>query len=216
MIPQPGAALLFDIDGTLADTDPLHLEAFNQTFAPFGHHFDKARFALELQGKANEAIAARFVPHLPPQEQIAVMDRKEALFRDLARTQIHAVPGLFDLLDTADLWAIPMAAVTNAPRPNAELILHGLGIYNRFKAIVIGAELAMASLTRYPISRACASLAPMLPIPSPLRIHARALHRPPPLGLLPSAFAPRSPQPTCKPLARSSAPMAMMIPLSLR
>ena len=142
MIPQPGAALLFDIDGTLADTDPLHLEAFNQTFAPFGHHFDKARFALELQGKANEAIAARFVPHLPPQEQMAVMDRKEALFRDLARTQIHAVPGLFDLLDTADLWAIPMAAVTNAPRPNAELILHGLGIYNRFKAIVIGAELA--------------------------------------------------------------------------
>jgi phosphoglycolate phosphatase len=29
MPPKPGKALLFDIDGTLADTDPLHLEAFN-------------------------------------------------------------------------------------------------------------------------------------------------------------------------------------------
>jgi phosphoglycolate phosphatase len=139
---KPGAALLFDIDGTLADTDPLHLEAFNRTFAPFGHHFDKARFALELQGKANEAIAARFVPHLPPDEQNAIMASKEALFRDLAHTQIHAVPGLFALLDLADSHAIPMAAVTNAPRPNADLILNGLGIYNRFKVIVIGDELA--------------------------------------------------------------------------
>jgi phosphoglycolate phosphatase len=139
---KPGAALLFDIDGTLADTDPLHLEAFNRTFAPFGHHFDKARFALELQGKANEAIAARFVPHLPPDEQNAIMASKEALFRALARTQIHAVPGLFALLDLADSHAIPMAAVTNAPRPNADLILNGLGIYNRFKVIVIGDELA--------------------------------------------------------------------------
>ena len=29
-----GKALLFDIDGTLADTDALHLQAFNQVFGP--------------------------------------------------------------------------------------------------------------------------------------------------------------------------------------
>lgn len=142
MIPKPGAALLFDIDGTLADTDPLHLEAFNRTFAPYGHHFDKARFSLELQGLANEAIARRFVPHLPPDEQMAVMLDKEALFRDLARTEIHAVPGLFELLDLADAAGLPMAAVTNAPRANARLILDGLGIAHRFRALVIGEELA--------------------------------------------------------------------------
>lgn len=142
MIPKPGAALLFDIDGTLADTDPLHLRAFNQTFEPYGHHFDKARFALELQGLANEAIARRFVPHLSAAEGMAVMAGKEAIFRDLARTEIHAVPGLFDLLDLADAAGLPMAAVTNAPRANADLILNGLGIARRFRAIVIGEELA--------------------------------------------------------------------------
>lgn len=142
MIPKPGAALLFDIDGTLADTDPLHLQAFNRTFEPYGHHFDRARFALELQGLANEAIARRFVPHLPADEQMAVMLGKEAMFRELARTQIHAVPGLFELLDLADAAGLPMAAVTNAPRANADLILNGLGIRDRFRALVIGEELA--------------------------------------------------------------------------
>jgi HAD superfamily hydrolase (TIGR01509 family) len=141
MKPVPGAALLFDIDGTLADTDPLHLEAFNRTFEPFGHVFDKARFSRELQGLANVAIAARFVPHLSAADGMAVLDGKEAVFRELARTAIHAVPGLFALLDLADAADLPMAAVTNAPRANADLILDGLGIRHRFKAVVIGADL---------------------------------------------------------------------------
>ncbi len=142
MIPVPGAALLFDIDGTLADTDPLHLEAFNRTFEPYGHHFDKPRFAQQLQGLANAAIAARFVPHLSPEAGMAVLAGKEATFRELARTSIHAVPGLFELLDLAESVGLPMAAVTNAPRANADLILDGLGIRHRFKALVIGEELA--------------------------------------------------------------------------
>ncbi len=142
MTPTPGAALLFDIDGTLADTDPLHLEAFNRAFAPYGHQFDKARFARELQGLANSAIAAKFLPDLSADAGMAVLDDKEALFRALAATAIHAVPGLFALLDLADATGIPMAAVTNAPRANAEMILDGLGITHRFKALVIGAELA--------------------------------------------------------------------------
>ena len=141
MKPAAGAALLFDIDGTLADTDPIHLEAFNRTFAPYGHVFDKPRFSLELQGLANVDIAARFVPHLSPAEGMAVLDGKEAMFRELARTSIHAVPGLFALLDLADAAGLPMAAVTNAPRANADLILDGLGIRQRFKAVVIGADL---------------------------------------------------------------------------
>ena len=142
MNPVPGAALLFDIDGTLADTDPLHLEAFNRTFGPYGHRFDKARFSLELQGLANEAIARRFVPHLSAADGMAVMRGKEVTFRELAKTSIHAVPGLFALLDLADAAGLPMAAVTNAPRANADLILDGLGIRHRFRAVVIGEELA--------------------------------------------------------------------------
>ena len=45
------------------------------------------------------------------------------------------------LLDLADRAGVPYAAVTNAPRLNAEMMLAGLGIAHRFKALVIGDEL---------------------------------------------------------------------------
>jgi HAD superfamily hydrolase (TIGR01509 family) len=141
MSAETGRALLFDIDGTLADTDALHREAFNRVFGPRGHVVDDVRFKAELQGFSNASIGERFLPDETLQARAAVMDEKEAIFRELVAGQIAPLPGLMALLDRADDAGIPMVAVTNAPRLNAELLLSGLGITHRFKAIVIGDEL---------------------------------------------------------------------------
>ena len=138
---KSGKALLFDIDGTLADTDALHLEAFNQVLGPRGHIFDHVRFGKELQGFSNASISARFLAEEPPIRQAAIMDEKEATFRKLVAGKIQPLPGLMTLLALADRAGIPMVAVTNAPRLNAEMLLSGLGIMDRFKALVIGDEL---------------------------------------------------------------------------
>jgi HAD superfamily hydrolase (TIGR01509 family) len=137
-----GRALLFDIDGTLTDTDALHLQAFNQVLAPFGHVFDHARFTRELQGFSNASIKDRFLAHEPAERQVAIIEDKEAIFRALASETLQPLPGLMSLLDLADGANVPMVAVTNAPRLNAEMILSGLRIADRFKALVIGDELA--------------------------------------------------------------------------
>jgi HAD superfamily hydrolase (TIGR01509 family) len=142
MLTQSGKALLFDIDGTLADTDALHLQAFNQVFGSRGHSFDHARFTRELQGFSNASIGERFLADEPPKRQAAIMAEKEAAFRKLVSGQIQPLPGLMTLLARADSADIPMVAVTNAPRLNAEMLLAGLGIVHRFKALVIGDELA--------------------------------------------------------------------------
>ncbi|MBN8993360.1 MAG: HAD-IA family hydrolase [Rhizobiales bacterium] len=142
MPPAPGKALLFDIDGTLADTDALHLEAFNQVLGSRGHVFDHARYTKELQGFSNVSIGERFLPDEPPLRQLAIMGEKEAAFRTLVAGKIQPMPGLMPLLAHADRAGIPMVAVTNAPRLNAEMLLSGLGIRGRFKAVVIGDELA--------------------------------------------------------------------------
>lgn len=135
-------ALLFDIDGTLADTDPLHLAAFNQVLGPHGHSFDHARFGKELQGFSNASIGERFLAHEAPERRTSILGEKERIFREFVSGQIAPVPGLMALLEAADRAGVPMVAVTNAPRPNAELLLAGLGIAHRFKAVVIGDELA--------------------------------------------------------------------------
>src|SRR6478736_4226059 len=134
-------ALLFDIDGTLANTDPLHLKAFNQVLGPRGHVFDHARFAKELQGFSNASIGERFLADEALDRRAVILGEKEQVFRDLVAGQIAPLPGLMALLDRADAAGIPMVAVTNAPRLNAELLLEGLGITDRFRAIVIGDEL---------------------------------------------------------------------------
>jgi phosphoglycolate phosphatase len=136
-----GKALLFDIDGTLTDTDALHLEAFNRVFTPRGHVFDHARFTRELQGFSMASIKERFLADEPPDRQTAIMEDKEAIFRKLAAEKIQPLPGLMSLLERADRANVPMAAITNAPRLNAEMMLRGLGIAGRFKALVIGDEL---------------------------------------------------------------------------
>ena len=137
-----GTALLFDIDGTLTDTDALHLEAFNRVFAPRGQVFDHERFTKELQGYSLASIKTRFLADESADRQDLIMDEKEAIFRKLASEKIRPLPGLMALLDRADRNGVPMAAITNAPRLNAEMMLRGLGITHRFKAIVIGDELA--------------------------------------------------------------------------
>ncbi len=138
---KPGAALLFDIDGTLVDSDPLHLRAFNDILEPYGHRFDKARFATELQGRANVHIGADLFPHETPERQMEILDGKEEAFRRLAAEGIEPVHGLFALLDWAEANGVPKIAVTNAPRPNADLLLDAIAVRSRFDHLVIGAEL---------------------------------------------------------------------------
>ena len=140
-MPGSGKALLFDIDGTLADTDALHLEAFNQVFGPRGHVFDRERASKELMGFSNTSISERFLPGEAPERQAAIMSEKEEAFRKLAAGQIQPLAGLMTLLACADRADVPMVAVTNAPRLNAEMMLSGLGIMHRFKAVIIGDEL---------------------------------------------------------------------------
>ncbi len=137
-----GSALLFDIDGTMAETDDFHLQAFNQVFAPLGHIFDRASFTAELQGFAMSDIEQRFLGRFPQARRTEIMAEKETVFRSLAKAHIDAVPGLLNVFDRARELGLPLAAVTNAPRANAEMMLAGLKIADRFQVLVIGDELA--------------------------------------------------------------------------
>jgi HAD superfamily hydrolase (TIGR01509 family) len=87
------------------------------------------------------SIRERFLSDEPVERQLAIMEEKEAIFRDLAKGGVPPSPGLMALLDRADRAGIPYAAVTNAPRLNAEMMLDALGVTHRFKALVIGDEL---------------------------------------------------------------------------
>lgn len=135
------SALLFDLDGTLVDTDHLHLEAFNHVFGRFGGTMDRAEYTQRVMGKANVAIAAALVPDMPIAEAAHLLDEKERIYRALVR-DLTPIDGLVDLLDWAAGQGLPLGVVTNAPRANADLVLDALKLRGRFQEVVIADELA--------------------------------------------------------------------------
>jgi HAD superfamily hydrolase (TIGR01509 family) len=134
-------ALLFDMDGTLVDTEHLHFAAFQTVLAPHGVELSWADYRRFIMGHPNHAIAARFLSHVPADRHAGLMDDKEARYRSLV-TDVSPTEGLLALLDWADQHAIPYAVVTNAPRANAELVLEALNIRSRVQAVVAGDEVA--------------------------------------------------------------------------
>lgn len=140
-------ALLFDLDGTLVDTDHLHFDAFNQLFAELGFQIDRPTYTARIMGQPNSGIAEAFLKDLPGDDALALLTRKESVYRDMVDAPaitLEPIAGLLDLLDWADGQGIPCGVVTNAPRDNAELVLASLGIADRFQTLVIGDELAHA------------------------------------------------------------------------
>lgn len=131
--------LLFDLDGTLTDTDKLHFEAYRRLLRPFGKSVTMADYKSRIMGATNAAIMEWLFPDLGARH-LELANEKERLFRSQL-THMEPLPGLMPLLDWANAHKIKMAVVTNAPRENAETMLRGLGLTTRLSVLVIGDEL---------------------------------------------------------------------------
>jgi len=134
-------ALLFDLDGTLVDTDALHLTAFQSVLASHGVALTKAQYVEKIMGSSNALIGEAFLPHLSPADQEAAIDAKEAAFRSMLG-ELQPAAGVAALLDFAEAEGLSCAVVTNAPRANATVVLEALGLTERLPMQIIGPELA--------------------------------------------------------------------------
>jgi HAD superfamily hydrolase (TIGR01509 family) len=137
-------ALLFDLDGTLTDTDRLHLLAIQQLlWEEDGRAFTEADFDVLCAGRANAQMCALLFPERSLEMHRAFADRKEARFRELSTT-LEPIAGLADLLGHARAHGIGCVVVTNAPRANADHMLAALGLQDAFASVVVAEELARA------------------------------------------------------------------------
>jgi HAD superfamily hydrolase (TIGR01509 family) len=134
-------ALIFDMDGTLADSDPVHLRAFIEFMAPFGVKVDEDVYRSSISGKSNSLIFANLLPDHSPEDRERFADEKEAAFRRLA-TELEPLAGLIELLDWADAQGLGLGIVTNAPRANLDHTLAALKIASRFQVLVCAEDVA--------------------------------------------------------------------------
>ncbi|KAL1495109.1 hypothetical protein AB1Y20_016977 [Prymnesium parvum] len=140
------SAVLFDIDGTLFDSDVLHYDVFRQVLVEEGFNdgtpITERFFREKISGRSNIDICADLFPLKSAPEAAAFSALKERRFRALAECRLSSLitPGLEALLEWISAAGVASAAVTNAPRANAELMLRAIGRLEWFDALVIGEE----------------------------------------------------------------------------
>ncbi|MER3434335.1 MAG: hydrolase [Leptolyngbya sp. ERB_1_1] len=136
------AAILYDLDGTIADTDPVHFIAWQDCLREFDIKIDETIYKQRMSGRTNPPIIAEFLPQLSSAEAEALADRKEARFRELAE---HLQPnaGLRSLIDWAKQHSLKQAVVTNAPRENAYFMLKVLKLDQVFDRLVLADDLGI-------------------------------------------------------------------------
>jgi HAD superfamily hydrolase (TIGR01509 family) len=138
---QPLKALLFDLDGTLVHTDPLHFAAWRRALEPHGIPLDEATYERRIWGRHNPDIVRDLLPQLDATDGAAFADAKEAAFREAA-AGLQPLPGAAALMEDARAAGVAVAVVTNAPRLNAEFMLHATGLAAPVDLLTIGEECA--------------------------------------------------------------------------
>ena len=150
------AALLFDLDGTMLNSDPIHLAVFTDMMAPLGLDVDEAFYMTHVHGRLNVDFFAEFLPDHPDPQGLS--EEKEAAFRARLPRPYPAMPGVVNLVERAAAQGWKRAVVTNAMRENAECMLAAIGLRDHFDTIIIGEECTRAKPDPEPYRAAMAAL----------------------------------------------------------
>jgi HAD superfamily hydrolase (TIGR01509 family) len=132
-------ALLFDLDGTLTETDSLHLPTWVDVLSPYGVEVDEEFYRESISGRSTSKIVEDLLPDLSTEEGRKLADAKEASFRERAH-ELEPLPGLLDFMEEAKNRGLSLALVTNAPEENVEAILLALELGELFDEVVLSDE----------------------------------------------------------------------------
>lgn len=149
-------ALLFDLDGTMLNSDPIHMQVYKELWADRGMDLSDEFYMAHMHGRLNVDIYADFLPEEPDPQGLS--NWKEAQFRDRLPRPYPPMPGVDRLVARAVTEGWPRAVVTNAMRLNAEAMLEAIGLRDAFDVIVIGEECPRGKPDPYPYQEAMRQL----------------------------------------------------------
>jgi HAD superfamily hydrolase (TIGR01509 family) len=134
--------VIWDLDGTLADTTALHYQAWQATMDALGVPYSYAEFIAGF-GRSNRSVLSekfQIDPDSPRIRQIA--DAKEAMVRQLLpNSKLQVLPGVAECLATLATAGVFQVISSSAPMANIVAMVDDLGIGDFFLCLLSGATL---------------------------------------------------------------------------
>lgn len=130
--PPPPDALIFDVDGTLAETEEAHRRAFNDAFAEagLGWRWDPPLYRRLLDVTGGKERIRHYLdahgdrPRLDDETVRRLHARKTERYNDLLVSgEVALRPGVARLIGEARAAGVPLAIATTTSRPNVETLL---------------------------------------------------------------------------------------------
>lgn len=154
-------AIIFDFDGVIADTEPLHFEGLRRTLAGIGIDLSETDYYANYLGFDDRGciLEALRVNRRPADSSLVheLMRKKAAAYLASIRDHLVIFPGVVPFVEEASATC-PIAIASGALRPEIELILEEAGIRKAFGHITSAEDVTRGKPDPEPFLHALAGL----------------------------------------------------------
>ncbi len=136
------AAVIFDLDGVLIDSEPLQYKAYSQVLARFGVTVSVAEYATHWinAGRGPEYAVKQYGLPVDPDELRAM---KRRVYSEILRQEVTLMPGVVAAL-TRLQTRFPLAVATNSNRDEVSFVTDRLGLGPFFSAVIAREDYELA------------------------------------------------------------------------
>ncbi|MCE9612778.1 MAG: HAD family phosphatase [Lentisphaerae bacterium] len=140
----PLGAALFDYDGTLFDTDPVHWDCWNRAMAAFGSGVDRHTYYTSCAGRPSHHIAADLARRAGlAADPLDIVRHKEAAYADWLRSgQVPWMPAAEHAFRRFQQRRLKLAVVTSSARASVTVGLRQRGILGALDALITREDVA--------------------------------------------------------------------------
>ncbi len=135
-------AVIFDMDGLMVDSEPMHYEAVNRVLARYGVELSRVENARYVGVPDVDTFADLVERYGLPVSSATLVAEKRATYLELIGGRVAAQPGLYPLLDRLAADEYVLAVASSSPMVEIELILGRLGVKERFRGCFSAEQVA--------------------------------------------------------------------------
>lgn len=130
-------SVVFDMDGVLVDSHPVHERAWRSLMHSLGRSISDQDLEFVLDGHKREDILRYFLGDLSPAELAQYGLKKDGFFQEYAG-ELQLIQGVRDFLAALKQAGLPLAVASSASRSRAERILGQFDLMKYFAVVITG------------------------------------------------------------------------------